>query len=146
MATGVEVAGLVLAVLPLLVNQLDNYARGLERTRTLRRYSRELYKYAVGLSTQHKLLLNTLEQTLEEVVDNHDERSELIYNPKGPGWRHPDFREKLRKKLGRDYFAFTGTMEVLWETLEDLSDRLGLGTNDFTAVSSSCIGFLHSGH
>lgn len=86
MATGVEIAGLVLAVLPLLVKQLDNYARGLERTRTLRRYSRELYKYAVGLSTQHKLLLNTLEQTLEEVVDNHDERSELIYNPKGPGW------------------------------------------------------------
>lgn len=50
MVTGVEVAGLALALIPLLVNQLDNYARGFERIRALRRYRRELQSYATGLS------------------------------------------------------------------------------------------------
>lgn len=142
MATGVEVAGLVLALIPLLVNQLDNYARGFERIRALRRYRRELQSYATGLSAQYSILLNTLELSLEGVIDSHDERSELIHNPKGPGWKHPDLQEKLSEKLGRDYVAFTGTMEALWDTLENLSDRLGLETPDCIVVSPSCFAFF----
>lgn len=33
MVTGVEAAGLALAILPLIVNQLDNYAKGVETSR-----------------------------------------------------------------------------------------------------------------
>jgi hypothetical protein len=58
--SGVEIAGLVLAILPLVVNQLDNYARGLETFRALRRYKLELEICSSTLSAQCAIFLNTL--------------------------------------------------------------------------------------
>lgn len=130
MVTGVETTGLVLAILPLLVNQIDGYVRGLEKIRSLRRYRRELMRYSTGLGAQYAILLNTLELSLEGVVDNHDERLELISNPKGPGWASTQFQEKLRGRLGRDYHVFISTATELSDMLEELSRKLDLGKVD----------------
>src|SRR5947207_15985548 len=122
MAAGVETVGLVLAILPLLVNQLDNYVQGLETIKSFRtrRYRRELEGYLTRLGTQQAILLNTLEQSLEGVVDCEYEVSELIQNPRGPQWKDSAFQAKLREKLGRDYDPFIGTMAQLSNLLEDL--------------------------
>ncbi|KAL1850625.1 hypothetical protein Plec18170_006910 [Paecilomyces lecythidis] len=130
MVTGVETAGLILAILPLLVNQIDGYARGLEKIRSLRRYRRELMRYSTGLSAQHVILLNTLELSLEGVVDNHDERWELINNPRGAGWASTQFQEKLRGKLGRNYDVFVSITKQLSDMLEELSEKLDLDEAD----------------
>ncbi|CAG8930098.1 unnamed protein product [Penicillium salamii] len=135
MVTGIEAAGVALAILPLVVNQLDNYARGLEKIKALRRYKWQLEDYSTGLSAQYAILLNTLEVSLEGVVDDHDQRSELISNPRGPGWKDAAFQHRLIQKLGRDYIAFTGTVKGLCGLLEDLSHKLGLETTDYSTVS-----------
>ncbi|KAJ5985297.1 hypothetical protein N7522_012493 [Penicillium canescens] len=109
MVTGIEATGVALAILPLLVNQLDNYARGLEKIKAFRRYKWQLEDYSTGLSTQYAILLNTLELSLEGVVDDHDERSELISNPRGPGWSERGFQQQLTEKLDRNYVPFTRT-------------------------------------
>ncbi|KAL2829913.1 hypothetical protein BJY01DRAFT_254819 [Aspergillus pseudoustus] len=93
--SGVEVAGIVLAILPLVVNQLDNYARGLETLRGLRSYKRELERYSTRLSVQYTIFLNTLQNLLEDVVDDHDERSNLISDPEGPAWKESHFQKAL---------------------------------------------------
>ncbi|KAL3434947.1 hypothetical protein BDV09DRAFT_204435 [Aspergillus tetrazonus] len=103
MASGIEVAGLALAILPLLVNQIDGYVRGIEKIKAFRSYRRELKGYSVGLSTQQTILLNTLEQALEGVVDDVDQVSELIRNPRGDGWKDPVLEKRLRCKLDRNY-------------------------------------------
>ncbi|KAE8327555.1 hypothetical protein BDV39DRAFT_204868 [Aspergillus sergii] len=136
MVTGIETAGLILAILPMLVNQLDNYARGLEKIKALRRYRREMEGYATGLSAQYAILLNTLELSLEDVVDDHDERAELISNPKGPGWKDELFQKRLTTKLGRDYHVFIGIVGGLCSLLEELSHKLGLETTDYTIATS----------
>ncbi|KAL2814446.1 hypothetical protein BJX63DRAFT_199153 [Aspergillus granulosus] len=122
--SGVEVAGLVLAILPLVVNQLDNYARGLETLRTLRRYRWELEGYSSTLSAQYAIFLNTIEIFLQEIVDDHDERSELISNPEGPAWKRAHFQRALIDKLGRDHHAFISTISGLCALLKQLSDKL----------------------
>ncbi|KAJ0419352.1 hypothetical protein BJY00DRAFT_286330 [Aspergillus carlsbadensis] len=134
--SGVEIAGLVLGILPLVVNQLDNYARGLETIRTLRRYRWELEGYSSTLSAQYAIFLNTLEIFLQDVVDDHDERSDLISDPKGPGWKNAHFQKALVDKLGRDYVPFTGTLIALCRLLEELSEKLNRPTSDYSKAGS----------
>ncbi|KAJ6178156.1 hypothetical protein N7519_008617 [Penicillium mononematosum] len=130
MVTGIEAAGLALAILPLFVNQIDAYVRGIEKIKGLRRYRREFKGYAVGLRTQHAILLNTLEQALEGVVDDEDQVSELICNPQGDGWKDPDLQKRLRWKLDRNYEVFMANMAGLSELLEQLSHKLDVGATD----------------
>lgn len=138
MVTGVETAGIVLAILPLLVNQLDNYIQGLETIKSFRtrRYRRELEDYRTRLGTQQAILLNTLEQSLEGVVDYEDEVSELIQNPRGPLWKDPAFQAKLCKKLDRDYDAFIGAMAQVSSRLEYLYGKLKLAPAGTMTVCS----------
>jgi hypothetical protein len=135
MVTGIEAAGLALAILPLFVNQIDAYVRGIEKIKGLRRYRREFKGYSVGLSTQHAILLNTLEQALEGVVNDEDQVSELIRDPQGDGWKDPDLQKRLRRKLDRNYEVFIGNMTGLSELLEQLSHKLEIGVTDIKVSS-----------
>ncbi|KIX96001.1 uncharacterized protein Z520_08256 [Fonsecaea multimorphosa CBS 102226] len=128
MVTVIETAGIVLAILPLVVNQLDAYVQGIQTLQGLRtkRYRRRIEDYSTRLGTQHVILLNTLDQSLEGVVDYEDDVAELIENPRGPLWRDPVFQKKLAKKLDRNYDAFIRTMTELSASLEHLSKKLGL--------------------
>ncbi|CRL19691.1 unnamed protein product [Penicillium camemberti] len=136
MVTGIEATGVALAILPLVVNQLDNYARGLEKIKTFRRYKWQLEDFSSGLSAQYAIMVNTLEHSLEGVVDDHDQRSDLIKNPRGAGWKDPAFQIRLIQKLDRDYDPFTGTVRALCRLLEDLSHKLGLETGDYCSAIS----------
>jgi hypothetical protein len=130
MVTGIEAAGLALAILPLFVNQIDAYVRGIEKIKVLRRYRREFKGYSVGLSTQHAILLNTLEQALEGVVDDEDMISKLIRDPQGEEWKDLDLQKRLRSKLNRNYDVFICNMTGLSELLEQLSHKLEIGATD----------------
>lgn len=136
MVTGIEATGVALAILPLVVNQLDNYARGLEKIRAFRRYKWQLEDFSSGLSAQYAMMVNTLEHSLEGVVDDHDQRSDLMKNPRGVGWKDPAFQNRLIQKLDRDYVPFTGTVRALCRLLEDLSHKLGLETGDYCSAIS----------
>src|ERR1700761_1842205 len=137
MVTGVETAGIVLAILPLVVNQLDSYVQGIEALKGFRtrRYRRQFEEWSTRLGTQHAILLNTLEQSLEGLVDYDDDISELINNPRGPLWKDPTFQKTLARKLDRNYQPFTRTMTELSTLLETLSRKLGLETADPLKVS-----------
>jgi hypothetical protein len=86
--------------------------------------------YSVGLSTQHAILLNTLEQALEGVIDDEDQVSELICDPRGDGWKESGLQKRLRRKLDRNYEVFIGNMTGLSELLEYLSHKLEIDGTD----------------
>ncbi|KAF7155950.1 hypothetical protein CNMCM6106_007862 [Aspergillus hiratsukae] len=70
MVTGIEATGVVLALLPLLINQLDNYLQGLETLKsfTAKRYLRELESYLTNLGAQQAIFLNTLGHALKDTL------------------------------------------------------------------------------
>ncbi|EEA19562.1 hypothetical protein TMatcc_009697 [Talaromyces marneffei ATCC 18224] len=141
--SGMEFVGLVLAILPLVANQLDNYSRGIETVKGLRQYRWELENYSSNLSAQYAIFLNTLQIFLQDVVDDHDQRSELIKNPTGNAWKDTQLQAALTDKLGRDYHAFFGTMAGLCSLLEELSNKLNRRTPDYSkAVSLKSLGTL----
>ncbi|KAL4879922.1 hypothetical protein BJY04DRAFT_219726 [Aspergillus karnatakaensis] len=126
MVIEVETVGLVLAVLPLLVNQLDNYARGIQHVKLLRRYHRTLADYALKLRTQHAIFLNNLEQALDGVVDDDDQIQDLINNPDGDPWKDPVLQQNLRRKLDRNCDYFLENMASLYSMLIRLAKKFDL--------------------
>ncbi|KAK1148053.1 hypothetical protein N8T08_010688 [Aspergillus melleus] len=121
-----EAAGLALAILPLLINQLDNYVQGLQTVKGFRakRYRQQLDSYFSNIGTQHVIFSNTLERALDGVVEYQDGIDELINNPSGEAWKQPELVKRMEKKLERNYFPFNKTMTELAALLQDLSRRL----------------------
>lgn len=121
-----EATGVALAILPLLLNQLDDYVQGLQTLKSFRskRYRRTLYEYFSNIGTQHTLFLNTLERILDGVVEYEDDIDELINNPSGGCWQRVELQKKLENKLGRSYAPFMAEMNQLSGLLQDLKAKL----------------------
>ncbi|KAJ9492055.1 hypothetical protein VN97_g1190 [Penicillium thymicola] len=126
-----EAAGVALAILPLVINQLDNYVQGLETIKSFgaRRYRRELESYSSSLGTQQAIFVNTLERALDGVVEYEDGLDELRNNPLGNLWKRQSLQTSLHEKLGRDFYPFNRMMIEVATLLEELSRKLGLDKN-----------------
>lgn len=135
MVTGVETVGVALALLPLIVNQLDNYARGIEQIKVLGRYKRALEDLALGLGTQHRIFLNNLEQVLDGVVDEDGRVRDLISDPVGEGWKEPSLQQGLMDKLGQDHAFFFNNVQGVHGTLQRLAVKLDV---DIMMVPQVC--------
>ncbi|CAI7646494.1 unnamed protein product [Penicillium glandicola] len=125
--SGFEAAGIALAILPLVVNQLDNYVQGIETLGDFRtkRYRSKLDHYATHLGSQQAAFINTLERSLEGVVEYEDGVDSFGDDELKALWQKPSVQSLLKQKLGRSYMPFLRTMCQLSVLLEDLSRRLG---------------------
>ncbi|KAI2867768.1 hypothetical protein CBS147343_866 [Aspergillus niger] len=141
MATGIEAASLVLALLPLLVNQIDNYIQGFQRMTCFKpkNYWREMESYRSILETERAILLNTLLIAVDGVT--HYEYGDWTRDPGSAFWTSQDVWQKLRQKLGSSYEPFTSTINVLSGLLKRLSQELGLSVDStgriYTTSTSS---------
>lgn len=143
MVTGIEAIGLSLAILPLLVNQLDGYVRGIEKIKVLRRYRTEFALYSRALTTQKTILLNTLEEALSAALTNSNhEISELIRSPQGEAWKDPALQNRLRQKLDRNYDVFVDNVVGLFELLDRFSRKLEINVTDTKVRSTSTVLYL----
>ncbi|CAG7924932.1 unnamed protein product [Penicillium olsonii] len=125
--SGIEIAGLALAVLPLVINQLDNYVQGLETLGDFRtkRYRSRLDQYASNLGSQQAAFINTLERSLEGVIEYEDGFDNLGQDELKAIWERPSVQSFLQKKLGRNYTPFLRTMGQLSVLLKELYRKLG---------------------
>ena len=131
MASGIEIAGLTLAVLPILVKRLDDYAAGLAliksfRTRT---YRREMDSYRANLGTQSANLRNAIITLIEDVLEDDIDtpNTELLSKNE---WLTPLQRgrinQRLHQCLDQDYDIFFANIQSLSYMLTDLRQKLDL--------------------
>lgn len=132
-----EGVGLALAILPLLLNQLDNYVQGLQTLKSFRAkdHRRELDGYLSELEIQKAILVNTLEWSLDGAVEYEDGIEGPVNDHLVNLWMNSDVQKSLQVKLGRDYAAFTMTVMRLSEILDDLSRKLGWNKQPPSTVS-----------
>lgn len=126
MATGFEAAGLALATLPLIINQLDSYVRSAEKIRMFRRYRRTLQDYCLRIETQYVILSNHIQQLLCGTVDSQDQVFELIKNPRSDLWKDAVLKAKLEQKLGPSHQVFIGNMVRVHDIICDLCEKLNI--------------------
>ncbi|KAF2142808.1 uncharacterized protein K452DRAFT_307725 [Aplosporella prunicola CBS 121167] len=123
--SGVELAGLVLAVLPLVIQALEDYNEGLDPIKAFIRWERELPSFIRKLRNQHVQYELTLRLLLTPITTEY-ELAEMITDPSGDLWKDPEMAIKLEEKLGEAYQAYQGTMTDIDAIMKKIASKLDL--------------------
>jgi hypothetical protein len=132
--TGFEIAGVVLGAFPLLIEGLKFYIAEAGTVRTLWRPKLALRRLATQVRMESACLQNTLENLLEDLVDE----SQLRELMDGRGWDDDLVKEKLQKRLGKTYLvdSFVGVMGLMNEDLKLVIRKLQLEADHTDVVSA----------
>lgn len=130
MVTGIETAGLALAVFPIVVGGLKFYADGARTIKDMWRYEGTLKSISRELGMEKCKFENTCTLLLEDVLsDSH--LTHLMENPGGPLWGADDLQETLKSRLRPATVPrYLEAIEALALALKNLQDEFGLGEAD----------------
>ena len=95
--TGIEAAGLMLAILPILLSAAEHYRDGLQSLKEWRRYPREVDSLYWDLKGQQSLFRSTCEILLRSICGDDIDAPTLtdwLNNPAGGGWKSTRLEEK----------------------------------------------------
>ena len=126
--SGVEAAGLVLAVLPLLIEALSVYKKGLEKTGIIvgfkqKRYKAKVERLRLRLKGQSASLHLNLAKLLGRAAPSEDLR-ELPEDYNDVLW-NGETREKIKAylELGGTFEAFQDTLGLYEMCLQEIADN-----------------------
>ena len=126
--SGVEAAGLVLAVLPLLIEALSVYKKGLEKTGIIlkfrqKRYKKKIERLRLRLIGQNTSLHLNLTKLLGRAAPSEDFR-ELTEDYDDVLW-NSETREKIKAylELGGTFEAFQDTLRLYKMCLQEIADN-----------------------
>lgn len=122
MVTGVETAGLVLAVFPLVVKGLSEYKVQIRRLQQTRQYSSELKKLIRSVKEQKVFLVDSLQRLLHAVVPDEVRRLSDDYNIE---LFSGDTGDRIAVYLGPEKLEiFKSSIEDFEKCLQDLVSEL----------------------
>lgn len=142
MASGFELAGVVLAAFPIVVKGLGAYVDGVQAIKYWRRYGWELRSYARRLRSQRVRYINTLELLFDGVLESEDELATLVNDPAGASWHEPRYDKMLRSRLDHSYEHFLDTLDSMMIMLRDLAAKLDISEDG--KVGQVCIWRTHT--
>jgi hypothetical protein len=120
-----EVAGLVLAAIPILIEGIKAYSKGVSTVTIFLRYQIPLEDLAQVLGAEETIYRNICNQLLQGLVDNK-RKAELLQNPGGNVWKDPDLQAGLEERLSTSYDAFSRTVKSMEAAMEEIKKLLKL--------------------
>ena len=127
--SGFEVAGVVLAVLPLFISALEQYENGLDPIRAFLEFDSELPNQIRKLRDQHIIYNLTIRALLESIVESED-IEEMISNPGGASWNYGAMQEMLEERLGESYQAYFDTIKHMEEIMKAIAKDLKIDQSE----------------
>lgn len=124
-----EAAGLVLGVIPVVIQGLKTYRNILSSIKSARR---DLDCLIRDLKTEHQILQNTCEILLKGIVPDSTLES-LIKEPFGKGWEA--YNDQVRLRLWRSATVFKERFEEMREAAEELERKLEIDRDGKDKVS-----------
>ena len=135
--SGIEVAGIALAVFPIIINGISHFTEGLETIKRWRQYRIRLQHYANVVETQYVYYLGTIEGLLIDIVDSEDDMARLMLHPRGVDWQSSVYAERLRQRLDRSYEVYVRIIKTMVQNLSAMCRKLGVTTSgDVSRLSS----------
>ncbi|KAL8790017.1 MAG: hypothetical protein Q9195_006566 [Heterodermia aff. obscurata] len=125
--SGIEVAGIALAVFPIILNGISHFVEGIETIKRWQRYRVRLLSYADVIEAQKVYYLDTLEGLLIDIVDSEDEMARLMAEPGGVSWQKTVYAQRLKDRLDRSYFVFLRVTKDILQNLSGMCRKLGVG-------------------
>lgn len=134
--SGFEVAGITLAVFPILVDGMVRFVTGVQTIKYWRRYRVRLQEYADIIGTQGLYYQDTLEELLTGIVQSEDEIKDLLTEPRGAIWKKPEYEDKLRQRLGRSHAVYMSMSDKMINALYSMCEKLGIESSGEVGTKS----------
>lgn len=140
MADPITAAGLVLAVVPLLISAFENYEITFQPFVTYFKHVKEVERFLARLGIQRTIFLNECE-LLFMTVSNGPSFSEVLRDPDHPSRKDEQISKRLQDLLGSSYNACVSTLQLINENLK----KITLETKDFEHLLEDkvCPDYLH---
>jgi hypothetical protein len=123
--SGLEIAGVILGVLPILQWGLKQFLG--DRFKILTKYQHMINSVSRKLEIEHAQFHSTCEKLLTPLVDE-DRLAELLSGPKASTWNDDELEKSLKRHLGDlKYRIYLMTIKDLAGIIISLREDLGLG-------------------
>ena len=122
MATGIEIAGLVLAAFPVIISLLEHSGEGYEFIRNWSNARTDFQDFKTDFIRSKILFRQHIEVLLSPVIDNDGELAYMLEHPDDSRWKGYSLEIKLRERLsGKDEYenlitTIANTADLLQET------------------------------
>ncbi len=124
--SGIEAAGLALAILPLILSAAKRYDSVLGPFLRYKRFAREAKRYSKELDVQRTIFRNECRNLLEEIVE-HDAASNILTKET---WLDSQLENELLQQLGESKQACVTIIEMIEERLQDIEGE----NNEFCTI------------
>lgn len=104
--SGIEVAGLVIGIVPIVVEILRSYGIAKNRLKAFAHHAQVVYDVRLRYRVAATNFSNDCQLLLKAIVEDARELSQMVDDPTHDGWRNPSLEDRLHTFLGRDYQLF----------------------------------------
>ena len=135
--SGFEVAGIVLAAIPLFICAAELYDQERGAAFKFSHRQRILEKFCDELSDQRAFLFLCLQQTVGSTSLAPQEQLDLVHDPRSPLWQSAHVHQELERVLGIARDPFLRCLKSLEESLSKLLRKdvaLNLGPKDMVSI------------
>lgn len=115
MATGIDAAGLALAIFPVVISTVDWYSGRIS--------GRDFKHLSESLKTNEKIFLNSIELLLRCIAPPREVK-DFLDNLKGPQWKSESLEKKVKEHLGDEAESILDKMKDIYRTINKLGDKL----------------------
>jgi hypothetical protein len=123
--SGIEVAGLLLGVIPLVISALEHYEGTLEPTIAFFKWNSELSAAVRKLWMQHTLYEQSIRLMLTPIT-NDQELNEMMDDTESGLWKDADLADQLRQRLGKAYNPYLSTIKEIEGIMKTLAEKLDI--------------------
>jgi hypothetical protein len=124
--SGVEVIGLVLAVLPLVISAAEDYKKCFEPLDRWRRFKFVFRDFITSVDIQRQMFQLVLKKLLIRVQLPAEEKQRLLTVANYEGWSEPETVDAIRSRLGESYDACMEILRVMKEDMQELQVMMSL--------------------
>ncbi|PVH67686.1 hypothetical protein DL98DRAFT_275048 [Cadophora sp. DSE1049] len=131
---GVEAAGIVLGILPLMISAAEHYEDVFRPFKRYRKFSTELDLYQQQLGTQKTIFRNQC-RLLVATLTNRQTAKEMLREGNHPSWEDPDLNERFSIQLGDSAVACKNVINLIQGKLKEVEEK----TENFGLVMQQSI-------
>ncbi len=139
--SGVEAAGLALAILPLIVSAAEHYEDCFRPFLRYKKFAKEADSFRELFNVQKTIFRNQCGFLLEEIVD-HDAALSILNGASHPSQSDEELDRQLGRLLGDSKESCAAVIEAIQDKLSDIeseSQQLGNGIEQERQVCSSIL-------
>ncbi|KAF2005194.1 hypothetical protein P154DRAFT_354315 [Amniculicola lignicola CBS 123094] len=121
--SGIEVAGLVFGIIPLLIETLKSYSKVSSSFHTFRHWSKEVKKLQIQLKVHHGIFCNEC-RLLLRLVEGEKGANDMMDDESDQRWKSKEVNERMSKVLKNNLELCQSIIEASKDTVDELNEEL----------------------